>query len=61
MGAAKVRDRTSTGVRFDPALHARLVEAAEEREVSVNWLVNRAVADYLDRLLPADQIVWTRP
>lgn len=24
------------------------------------WLVNRAVADYLPRLLPVDQIVWTR-
>lgn len=29
--------------------------------MSVNWLVNRAVADFLPRLIPADEIQWTRP
>lgn len=55
-----VRSRSTTGVRFPAELHAALVEAAADREVSVNWLVNRAVEDFLSRLLPADEIVWTR-
>lgn len=44
--------RTSTAIRIDTELHARLVTAADERDVSVNWLVNRAVARFLDRLIP---------
>jgi hypothetical protein len=26
----------------------------------MNYLVNRAVAEYLDRLLPASEVRWTR-
>lgn len=52
--------RTSTNVRFSDALHARLVAAAAERDLSVNWLVCRAVERFLDDLLPLDQIVLTR-
>jgi predicted transcriptional regulator len=52
--------RVTTNVRFDPDLHRRLHEAANDRDVSVNLLVNRAVADYLDRLLPLDEITRTR-
>lgn len=52
--------RTSTSVRFPAELHAELTKAAEDRDVSVNWLVNRAVHDFLARLIPADEIVWTR-
>lgn len=53
--------RTSTGIRFPPELHRELVEAAAEREVSVNYLVVRAVAYFLPRLLPVDEILLTRP
>lgn len=49
--------RTSTAVRFHPELHERLTLAAQERDLSVNWLVNRAVSDFLDRLLPVDEMV----
>ena len=52
--------RTSTGIRFPPELHARLSTAAAERDLSVNWLVVRAVEYFLDRLLPVDKIVLTR-
>jgi predicted transcriptional regulator len=52
--------RTATAIRFDPEVYDRLVEAADERDVSINWLVNRAVADFLPRLLPLDEIRWTR-
>lgn len=54
------KDRIATAIRFAPDLHERLLLAADERDLSVNWLVNRAVADFLDRLLPLDQIVLTR-
>lgn len=53
------KPRTTTAVRFTPEIHTRLADEAEAREVSMNWLVNRAVVFYLDRLLPADEIQWT--
>ncbi len=53
-------NRTSIGLRMPESLHRMLQRAAEERDVSMNWLVNRAVAEYLDRLIPADEIVLTR-
>jgi hypothetical protein len=37
-------------------LHAELQQQAEEREVSVNFLVTRAVAHYLKALKPADPL-----
>lgn len=55
------RPRTTTAVRFPPDIHAALVEAAEERDVSINWLVNRAVAEFLPRLIPVEEMLWTRP
>lgn len=54
------KNRTATAIRLRPELHAGLAKAAEEREVSINWLINRAVADFLPRLLPVDEIRWTR-
>lgn len=54
-------DRVTTGVRFGPELHERLRLAADERDVSMNRLVVRAVTDFLDRLIPVDEIQWTRP
>lgn len=61
MSATPRPRRTSTGVRFDPDLHARLVQAASERGLSANYLVNVAIADFLDRLIPVEEIRWTRP
>jgi predicted HicB family RNase H-like nuclease len=52
--------RSATAVRFPPEVHQALTAAAEERDVSVNWLVNRAVVDFLSRLVPVDEIKWTR-
>lgn len=49
----------SLGVRMDPELFARLSKAAEERDVSVNWLMCKGIAYYLDRLVPADEMRWT--
>jgi len=41
-------------------MHAALTQAAADRDVSLNWMVNRAVEDFLSRLIPADEIRWTR-
>jgi hypothetical protein len=41
-------------------LHDRLRAAAEERDFSVNFMVVKAVEEFLDRLIPADQLRLTR-
>jgi len=48
--------RTTTAVRFSEPLHERLKQAAEDRGLSVNFLVAAAVEDYLDRLVPPEEI-----
>ena len=42
----------ATAVRLPKALHEQLVEQATLRDVSVNYLVNRAVTRFLDNLAP---------
>jgi hypothetical protein len=53
-------DRISTGMRLPRDLHARLTEEAADRDLSVNWMVTKAIAEFLDRLLPVGEIAWTR-
>lgn len=48
--------RVSTAVRLPENLHAELQRQASEREVSVNYLVTRAVDHYLRALGPADPL-----
>jgi predicted HicB family RNase H-like nuclease len=61
MGRPRVHgDRVTTAIRFEKELHERLESAAIERDVSINWLVSRAVEQFLDRLIPVDQMEWTR-
>ncbi|MGI8755647.1 MAG: toxin-antitoxin system HicB family antitoxin [Acidimicrobiales bacterium] len=52
-------ERVTKAVRISPELDARLKEAARSRDVSVNLLMNIALDDYLDRLLPVDQLLKT--
>lgn len=52
--------RVTTAVRLSESLHERLLEAAAERDVSMNLLVSRAVEDFLGRLVPVDELVSTR-
>lgn len=42
--------RIPTAVRLPESVHRRLHEVAEERAVSANLLVTKAVEDYLERL-----------
>lgn len=39
--------RVATSVRYPPDLYAALHAFCEERELSVNWVTNRAVRRYL--------------
>lgn len=52
-------DRIGLSIRVPESVHAQLHEAAAERDVSVNWLVNRALVDFLGRLIPASEITLT--
>lgn len=45
-------DRITVTFRLPTELHRRLMEAAEDRDLSANWLASRALEDYLSRLLP---------
>lgn len=53
--------RTSTAIRFPTEMHEALRIAAEERDLSINFLVIYAVRDLLDHLLPADDMRLTDP
>ena len=55
------RQRTATAVRFPEELHDQLVRAADERDLSVNYLVVKAVEQFLPKLIPADELTLTRP
>ena len=61
MGRPNLGQTINTAIRMKPELHDALKAAAEEREVSINFLINRAVEDFLPRLIPVDEIRWTKP
>lgn len=54
-------NEASISLRISPDLKADLERAAEERVVSVNFIVQHACRDFLDRLIPVDQLRLTRP
>lgn len=56
----KYPPRLTTAIRFKPETHDALVAAAEERDLSINFLVNRAVEDFLRRLVPVAEFSLTR-
>ena len=56
----KPTPKVNLAVRMPPELHERLVAEAEDREVSANWMMNRAIEEFLDRLIPTDELRWTR-
>lgn len=53
-------ERSATAVRFRPEVYEALKKAAQERDLSINFLVNKAVERFLDRLIPVEEIQWTR-
>lgn len=50
----------TTALRVPRDLHERLKLAAEERQVAVNLLAVKALEDYLDRLIPVEDLRLTR-
>ena len=53
--------RIATAVRLPESIHQRLHRVADERAVSANLIVTRAVADYLDRLPSTDEALAPAP
>jgi hypothetical protein len=54
MSRPKIYDepRVATAIRLPTSLHGELQSAATERDVSVNFLVTRAVSAFLAKLPP---------
>jgi len=52
-------DRVTKALRISKELDARLKDEARSRGLSVNVLINAALEDYLDRLLPVEQALRT--
>lgn len=40
--------RVSTGLRLPKSLHERILVMADERDVSANWLITRAIERYVE-------------
>ncbi len=49
--------RIATAIRLPVSLRDELQAAATERDVSVNFLVTRAVSEYLRRLPPTGELL----
>lgn len=54
------KQRTATAIRFPDELHEQLRVAAEERDLSINYLVVKAVEQFLPKLIPAEELTLTR-
>lgn len=54
-------DRVTTAIRLPTPIHSALQTAADEREVSFNFLVIKAIEDFLPRLIPVSELRLTRP
>jgi predicted transcriptional regulator len=52
--------KSATAIRFSEELHDRLRTAADERHYSINFMVVKAVEEFLDRLIPVEQLRLTR-
>lgn len=52
--------RRTTAIRLPEELHESLRQAAEDRDLSMNHLVVKAVQDFLPRLIPLDEYRLTR-
>jgi hypothetical protein len=58
--STKATHVSATAIRFPAELHDQLRVAADERHLSINYLVVKAVEDFLNRLIPADELKLTR-
>ena len=58
--ATQMRDRAQHTMRVDKDTYQQLLRAAEERGVSANKLISMALQDFLDRLIPIDEVKLIR-
>lgn len=54
------KNRSATAIRFPEELHEQLRAKADEYEFSINYLVVKAVEDFLPRMIPASELKLTR-
>jgi predicted HicB family RNase H-like nuclease len=52
--------RMTTAIRFPTEMHEQLKQAAEDRDVSINFLVVKAIEEFLPKLVPVDEMKWTK-
>ncbi len=52
--------RVTRSIRLSPELFERLQEAAKDRDLSLNFLVTEAIEEFLDKLIPVDELRLTR-
>lgn len=60
MARSERSERSATAIRFPAAVHERLRKASEDHGLPVNYLVVKAVEEFLDDLLPPDELRLTR-
>lgn len=48
-------------IALPPELKDALETAAAERAIGVHVLAEKALSDYLSRLVPVDEVQWVRP
>lgn len=53
-------ERVTTAFRLPRDLHQRLQDAAAERDLSANFLAVKALEEFLNNLVPADELRLTR-
>lgn len=59
-GSRPADHRSQLPLRIPEALHARLRAEAEDRDLSMNYLVTKAIEEFLDRLVPTSEFRLTR-
>ncbi len=56
----KYGERVQTQVRIPVSIYERLEAEADQRSLSINFLMEKAVEDLLDRLIPVEELRLTR-
>lgn len=53
--------RRHTAIRFPEELHERLRQAADSYGLPLNFVVVKAMEEFLERMIPASEFRLTRP
>lgn len=59
LGVPTNQERVATAIRIPAKLHAELQEHAEMRDVSVNFLITRAIEQFIEGLPTRQQVEAT--